>query len=52
MTKIQNLFLSLNIGISDLIGIWCLEFEILQCSTTPLLQFIPICCQLFAASTA
>jgi hypothetical protein len=31
-----NLFWSLNIGIWDFIVIWCLEFDILQCSTTRL----------------
>jgi hypothetical protein len=36
--KIQNRPLSLDIGIWDFIGIWCLEFDILQCFTSPSLQ--------------
>jgi hypothetical protein len=35
MTKIQNLFGSLNIIIWDFLGIWCLEFEISQYFNTP-----------------
>ena len=42
MTKIQNLFLLLNIEIWDFIRIWCLEFEILQYSIPPWIHKLPL----------